>query len=124
MPPGSRSARKPCWKRPKGHLPWLAAVVESSTRALAARGPPSQCQVRRPVDQQRHYNQIAQQIHPSRYHLLLARKRPPCPVDIEFRPPEMINGHHHPSGENLTFPSTPVVTQPPDSPQQKRWRDQ
>src|SRR5258708_16547067 len=44
----------------------------------------------------------------------------PSPVYVELRTPEIIDGNHHPSGQRLVEPSSAIVTQAPDGPQQQR----
>ena len=52
---------------------------------LSSSRPPLQQQMGRPVYHQRHNDQISQQIHQPRHHVLLAEKRPACPIDVIFQ---------------------------------------
>ena len=70
----------------------------------------------------RHHDQIRQQIRPPRHHMLLVKKQSSRPVHILFRTPEIIDRHHNPRHQRLQLPSSPVISQPPDRPQQQRRR--
>jgi len=52
--------------------------------------------------------------------MLLAKEWPTRPVHIVLRTPEIIDRNHNPGSKRLIFPTTRVITQTPNRPQQKR----
>ncbi len=79
--------------------------------------------MRRIVDEQRHQQQVSRQIGWARDHVLLDEENASRPIDIVFGTPEVVDRDHHPASQRLQFPSSPVVSQPPNRPQQQCRRN-
>src|SRR5580658_1551789 len=102
----------------------LSAITrESSSQEAATSGPPLQQQVSGKVHDQRDHDQISQQVKQAGHSVLLVEERAPRPVHVKLRTPEIIDGDHHPRGQRLAEPSSAVVAQAPDGPQQQRRSD-
>src|SRR5208282_5397266 len=92
----------------------------SCQQEASTSGPPLQQQVGGEVYDQRDHDQVSEQVQQAGHSVLLAEERASCPVHVELRTPEIIDGNHYPSGQRLVEPSSAVVTQAPDGPQQQR----
>src|SRR5215471_6961890 len=81
---------------------------------------PVQQQVCGIVNAARNNDEIEQEIGPSPHHMLFMKKKPASPVHVLLGPPEIIDRNDHPGSQCLKLPSSYVVPQLPDSPQQQR----
>src|SRR5215472_1220464 len=79
--------------------------------------------MRRPINQPWNYNQIQQQVTPSRDHMLLTEVKATRPIHVLRRPPEIVDWDNDPGCECLKPPPARVIAQAPDGPKQQRWRD-
>src|SRR6266404_3132598 len=95
--------------------------LPSRQQEASTSGPPLQQQVGGKVHDQRDHDEVSQQVKQAGHSVLLAEEGASSPVHVELRTPEIIKGNHHPGGQRLVAPSSGVVTQTPDGPQQQ-WR--
>jgi hypothetical protein len=98
-------------------------VASTSPQEASTSGPPLKQQVGWKVYEQRDHDQVSQKVKQTGHSVLLAEEEAPGPVHVELRTPEIIDGNHHPGGQRLAEPSSAIIAQAPNGPQQQRRSD-